>query len=112
MGWIFKLFVALPFALVLIALGVANRQSVMFQLNPFWPEDPLWSWAMPFSLALFGALLLGVLLGAGVMWWQQRIHRRQAREQRWEAIKWHREADRQKEKADALLRQPLPDYTT
>ena len=54
---------AVPAAVILLAVAVSNRQSVDLVLDPFKPEQPALSLAMPLYLLLFGTLLAGILLG-------------------------------------------------
>ena len=58
------LFVALPIAVVLIMLSVANRQAVTLALNPFDPADTLLSVTLPFFVFLFAALITGMIIGS------------------------------------------------
>ena len=57
------LLIALPAGLLLVTLAVVNRHEVRLVLDPFQPDTPVLSLALPFYVYLFGTLLLGVVLG-------------------------------------------------
>lgn len=87
-------FVAFPVAILLITLAVANRHSVRLVLDPFRPADPVISLALPFYAYLFGALLIGVVIGGAATWMTQARWRRNARQRSADAHRWQAEADR------------------
>ena len=62
------LLIAFPAGLLLVTLAVVNRHAVRLVLDPFRPETPVLSLALPFYAYLFITLLLGVLLGGTAMW--------------------------------------------
>ena len=78
---------------------MANRHSVVFNLDPINPDQPFLAFEMPFFVFLFITLLTGLLIGSIYTWFSQSRYRKMARENRREAEKWHREADEQKERA-------------
>ncbi|MDA8230816.1 MAG: LapA family protein [Magnetospirillum sp.] len=82
LGWI----VAVAIALLSIVFAVSNRQPVALEL---WPLP--WSLTLPLYLAVFGALVLGMAVGAVAAWASGRGTRRRARDQ--------------KRRADSLARQ-------
>jgi uncharacterized integral membrane protein len=86
--------VALPFAVLLVTLAVANRHSVQLVLDPFRPGNPVISLMLPFYAYLLGALLVGVAIGGAATWLTQARWRRSARRRTAEAQRWHAEADR------------------
>jgi uncharacterized integral membrane protein len=86
--------VALPVAVLLITLAVANRHGVRLVLDPFRPDEPVLSLLLPFYAYLFGTLLVGILVGGLVMWLTQARWRRSARRRAAEAQRWQAEADR------------------
>ena len=90
-----------PLAVVLIVLSVANRNDVTLALNPFNPNDALLSFSAPFFVFLFAALMLGMVIGSMATWFKQGKYRKKARVEAQEAVKWHTEADRQRERANA-----------
>ena len=61
-------FIAFPVAILLITLAVANRHGVRLVLDPFRPADPVISLVLPFYAYLFGALLIGVIIGGAATW--------------------------------------------
>ena len=87
-------FVAFPVAILLITLAVANRHGVRLVLDPFRPADPVISLVLPFYAYLFGALLIGVVIGGAATWMTQASWRRNARQRAAEAHRWQAEADR------------------
>ena len=91
-----NLIILVPLAIVLIILCVANRQSATLALNPFRPEDGVLSFTAPFFVFLFLAVIFGVLLGSAATWISQGKHRKRARAEAREAMRWHDEANRQK----------------
>jgi uncharacterized integral membrane protein len=93
---IVNLVVLLPLAIVLVILSVANRQSVTLALNPFRPEDSLLSFSAPFFVFVFLAVMFGILVGSAATWFAQGKHRKRARVEAREAVRWHAEADRHK----------------
>jgi uncharacterized integral membrane protein len=88
------LLVALPAAVLLIALAVSNRHAVRLVLDPFRPEDPVVFLVLPLYAYVFAALIVGVILGGAAAWLAQRRWRRMARRRAAEAIRWQAEADR------------------
>lgn len=79
--------VALPVGIVVVALAVANRRAVTVALDPFRPDDPALSVSLPLFLVALGALILGVLLGGGAVWFGQHKYRKAARAGRREAAR-------------------------
>ena len=102
---IINLIILLPLAIILVILCVANRQSVTLALNPFRPEDQVLSLNAPLFVLLFAALILGMLVGAGVTWFNQGKHRRRARSQSQEAVRWQAEADKHRTRAEQIAGQ-------
>ena len=107
---IIALAILIPLGVVLIMLSVANRTAVTLALNPFDTADSVLSVTLPFFVFLFLALITGMILGSLATWFKQGKHRKQARVQANEAVKWHTEADRQKAKAQQIAAAlPAPD---
>ncbi len=106
MGKIFNrlwtVLIVLPLAILLIAFGVANRQLVQISLDPVATDAPWFAVSVPLFVALFGALILGVLIGGIASWFTQGAYRKQARETKVQATKLARERDVQKEKLNKL----------
>jgi hypothetical protein len=88
------LLIAFPAGLLLVTLAVINRHEVRLVLDPFRPESPVLSLALPFYAYLFITLLLGVLFGGAAVWLGQARWRRNARHHGRAAARWHAEADR------------------
>ena len=99
---IIALAILIPLGVILIMLSVANRTAVTLALNPFDPSDQVLSVTLPFFVFIFAALITGMIIGSLATWFKQGKHRKQARVQTSEAVKWHSEADRQKAKAQQI----------
>ncbi len=103
------IFVTIPVAIVLITLAIANRHGVRLVLDPFRPADPVISLVLPFYAYLFGALLIGVIIGGAATWMTQVGWRRSARQRAAEAHRWQAEADRlSRERQQDAARQLAP----
>lgn len=83
---------AAPGAAVLVALAVANRHTVMLKLDPLRPDNPAISINLPFFAFVFGALIIGMIVGGTVTWFGQGKFRRRLRERTRDAYRWHSEA--------------------
>lgn len=81
----------IPLAVVLIALAVANRESVAFTLDPFNPGNPALTLQLPLFVLLFLALVIGLLVGSAATWLKQGRYRKLAR-QRGEEVRSLRDA--------------------
>ena len=66
---------ATPAALLAIWIAVANRQTVVFSLDPFSRSAPSVTLEMPLYLLLFAAVLGGVLLGGFVIGFRRVMRR-------------------------------------
>ena len=102
---IVNLLILLPLGVILIVFCVANRQIVTLAFNPFRPEDQVLSVSAPFFVFLFIALIVGMLVGSAATWLSQGKHRKRARSEAKEAIRWHAEADRHKSRAEEIAGQ-------
>jgi uncharacterized integral membrane protein len=91
---ILTLLIAFPLGAILVALAVANRNSVALILDPFRPENPALSIELPFYVYLLGALIVGVVIGGFATWMGQKHWRQTARTQGQRAARWEAEADR------------------
>ena len=94
--------IVLPLAVVMIVFGVANRQSVQISLDPVATDTPWFAVTVPLFVALFGALIVGVLIGGVATWFTQGAYRKEARQKKLEASKLARERDVQKEQINKL----------
>ncbi len=100
----FKLLLALPVAVVIVAFAIANRQIISVSFDPF--SDPAASSAVvtaPLFLLLFLVLVIGVVLGGVAAWLSQGAARRQARAARDEAERWRDEARRLRESPPVVV---------
>ncbi|MEL4068660.1 LapA family protein [Ochrobactrum sp. GPK 3] len=79
--------ILVPLAVILIALSVANRATTILTVDPFNPGNPALSYSAPLFIWLFGALLVGVVIGSLVTWLTQGKHRRRARDRKLEATR-------------------------
>ena len=104
---IVNVLVLIPVGIVLIVLSVANRQPVTLALNPFRPEDGVLSVTAPFFVYLFLATIFGLVLGALITWFAQGKHRRRARIEAGEAVKWHTEAEKHRTRAETIASQAV-----
>jgi len=103
------LFVAIPVAVILIILSVANRYPATLSLDPFNTENPAFAVTLPFFVYIFAALMVGLILGSMATWWRQGKHRKLAREEHREAVKWQGEAEAQKARAEELAKEKAND---
>lgn len=102
-GRIITLLIAFPAALLLVTLAVANRHDARLVLDPFRPENPVLAIDLPFYAYLFGALLIGVIVGGMAVWFGQGHWRSTARKRTQEARRWQAEADRLTRERDAQV---------
>jgi uncharacterized integral membrane protein len=102
-----RLIVIVPLAILVVVLSVANRQTVPVALNPFQPDDPVLAFSAPLFVIVFSALIAGIILGSFATWLSQGKFRSQARAQSNEAVKWAREAEKQKNRAEQVVAQAL-----
>jgi hypothetical protein len=98
-----RVFIAVPIAIVLVTLAVANRHGVRLVLDPFRPAEPVISLVLPFYAYLFGALLIGVVIGGTATWFAQARWRRSARQRAADAHRWQTEATRLHRERDREL---------
>ncbi|MDA4846328.1 LapA family protein [Hoeflea poritis] len=94
--------ILVPVAIILIVLSVANRGTATLALNPFDPGDTVLSVSAPFFVFLFLAVMIGMVIGSLATWFRQGKYRKKARQEAKEAVRWHTEADRQRERAEAV----------
>ncbi|KAB2848277.1 MAG: LapA family protein [Hyphomicrobiaceae bacterium] len=95
------LLAAVPLGAVLIAIAVANRQTVLLRLDPFRPENPLIGLSLPLYAYIFAALFAGMIIGGVAVWLGQGKWRKRVRQRTHEANKWYREAARLEREARA-----------
>ena len=89
-----KSLILLPVAVLVILLAVANRAPVTLSLDPFSKGAPEISFSLPLYALLFGAAMLGVVLGGSGAWPAQAKHRRAERRFKREARSLRTEIER------------------
>jgi uncharacterized integral membrane protein len=102
---IVNLLVLLPVGIILIIFCVANRQLVTLAFNPFRPDDQVLSLSAPLFVFLFVTLIVGMVIGSAATWFTQGRHRRRARTEAREAVRWQAEADRHRSRAEQIAGQ-------
>ena len=102
---IVNLLVLLPVGIILIIFCVANRQLVTLAFNPFRPEDQVLSLSAPLFVFLFVTLIVGMVIGSAATWLTQGRHRKRARTEAREAVRWQAEADRHRNRAEQIAGQ-------
>lgn len=103
-----KAIFALPLAILVLLMAVANRAPVLLSLDPFTKEAPQFSVTLPLWVILFGAVTLGVVFGGAMSWLAQAKHRRAERRLRREARHLRTETDRLREHAGPAGLAALP----
>jgi Lipopolysaccharide assembly protein A domain len=71
--------VLVPLAAAIIALAVANRQTVTVSLDPFNTDQPAASLTLPLFGLVIALLIVGVLVGGAAAWLGQGKWRQTAR---------------------------------
>lgn len=99
------LLVLVPLAAVIVFFSVANREMVTVSLDPFHGDAPTLAFAAPLFVLLFGALILGLIIGGVAAWTRQGRWRRAARKAEHEAERLRAEAARARAPATVT---PLP----
>jgi len=98
--------ILVPLALVLVALSVANKESVTVSFDPFSAGSPAFALPAPLYLIAFVLLIAGVIVGGSAAWIVQSKWRRAARRAEAELRGARDEIDRLRR--DAAARAPLP----
>jgi uncharacterized integral membrane protein len=80
-----KALILLPIAILVVLLAVANRGPVALSLDPFSREAPEIAFTVPLFAVIFGAVMLGVVIGGVAAWLAQSKHRRAERHYKREA---------------------------
>jgi flagellar basal body-associated protein FliL len=88
-----KALILVPLGFLVILLAIANRGLVTISFDPFSTVDPLLSYTLPLWLALFAALVLGVVVGGVAAWLVQAKHRKAERQYKREADNLRREVE-------------------
>lgn len=79
MKTLLKYIVLAPIGLALIALALANRGPVRLGFDPFANNSASPTIEVPIYVAMFSAVISGVLIGGIASWISQGRHRRAAR---------------------------------
>ena len=95
------IFILLPVAILIVALSLANRQPVRLSV-PNFNGEALFAMQAPLFVVLFAILFIGMIIGSLGTWVRQSRHRRKSSERKVEATKAGFEAQKQRERADAL----------
>ena len=69
-----------PVATIALLFALANRGWVTVSIDPFSQAAPAYAVELPLFLVMFGALIIGVLIGGVAVWfgrlrWQMAAHR-------------------------------------
>jgi uncharacterized integral membrane protein len=69
-----------PVATIALLFALANRGWVTVSVDPFSQAAPAYAVELPLFLVMFGALIMGVLIGGVAVWfgrlrWQMAAHR-------------------------------------
>ena len=92
----------------MIIIALSNRHPVELTVPPFL-DQPAYSFTMPFWYFMFGALIVGVLLGGISTWISQGRWRKTARRRTREAHEWRARADQLSEQLK-LAQQEFNDF--
>ena len=95
--------ILLPIGIIIVSLAVANRQAVVVSIPPQIGDAPFYTFTMPLFALIFGTLIVGLILGGFATWIRQGKHRKRARDQKLKAAKMETEAQKQSQRADALV---------
>lgn len=91
-----KLLFLAPIAVLLVLLGVANRQVIAVNLDPFATGAVLPQIPMPLFVFFFATLAVGIVIGYVAAWLAQGSHRKAERQLRRECARLNGECDRLK----------------
>ena len=75
-----KFLILAPVAVVLVMLGVANRQLVTLALDPFTQGAGAFSITLPLFVFFFATLGVGIVIGYIACWFAQGRHRKAERQ--------------------------------
>jgi uncharacterized integral membrane protein len=68
-----------PLTVLIVALAVANRETVAISFDPFNAANPAYGVQLPLFLLVFLLVIAGVLIGGIAAWFKQSRWRRRAR---------------------------------
>ena len=98
--------ILVPLAIVLVALAVANRQTVTVSLDPLNPQHPAASATLPLFALIVILLIVGVVVGGSASWLRHGRWRRTARRLERDLAGLREELDRQKRTAASAANIP------
>ena len=81
-----------PLTFATLYLAIANRQRVLFSLDPFNTDEPALALEVPLFAVVLVCVFLGILLGGASAWARQGRWRKQARQSGREVDRLAREA--------------------
>ncbi|MEL6967115.1 MAG: LapA family protein [Pseudomonadota bacterium] len=96
------LLVILPIGIIVVALAVANRQPVTLSMPPYINDEPFLSGSLPLFAIIFASVLVGMVIGSCATWFKQGRFRKAAKVKRKEASLNAAEAQKHKDRAEAL----------
>jgi uncharacterized integral membrane protein len=100
--------ILVPAGIALIALAVANRQSVVLSFDPFDEAHPALTGSLPLFALMFGLIIGGVMLGGAAAWLRQAKWRSRARRFEAEARRLRAENERLRLRAGAYSPSGIP----
>jgi uncharacterized integral membrane protein len=106
--------ILVPLAIIVVALAVANRQSVTVSFDPFDQAHPAFARSLPLFALILLLVIGGVVVGGVAAWLRQSKWRRAARQAQAQARELRAEVDQLKRRMGPVEvgSQPLPaDYT-
>lgn len=77
-----RLLLLLVVLLFAVIVAIANRQMVLFSLDPIAETTPAVGFEAPLFAIIFLSVLFGIVLGGGAAWAKQHKWRRLAKEER------------------------------
>ena len=105
----FVILFALAAAAILMPIGIANRQPVTLNLDPFGRTGTPLALDMSLSLLMFFVFMLGLLVGGLATWAGQGKWRRTARIKSREAFQYKAQADRLAREQDGSTGIAMPE---
>jgi uncharacterized integral membrane protein len=103
------LLILVPLAAVIVFFSVANRGIVTVSLDPFHGDTPALAFSAPLFVLLFGALIIGLVVGGIAAWARQGRWRRAARQWEHEAERLRAEAAKPRPSATVTALPPARD---
>jgi uncharacterized integral membrane protein len=79
-----KYLLLVPVTVVLLAFAYANKHSVIISVDPLAGDSSVWTIKGPLFLVIIASIIVGVVSGGVMTWFNQGRHRRLARQLRGE----------------------------